>query len=96
VVGPPVAVEGLPTIFIDPGKPLDDACVAGAPEVRLSYAIVTGLTPVTLAGTVFLVDPAGWLRTRIRPTDPAPDFAALAKAIIANPVVAPAGIGHHH
>jgi putative copper export protein/mono/diheme cytochrome c family protein len=61
-----------------------------------SYAIVTGLTPATLAGTVFLVDPAGWLRTRIRPSDPPPDFFELARSIIANPLAAPAGIGHRH
>jgi len=96
VVGPPARVEGLATIFIDPAPPREDACLAGAPEVRLAYAIVTGLTPATLGGTVFLVDPAGWLRTRIRPTDPPPDFSQLAKWIIANPLTAPAGVGHRH
>ena len=69
---------------------------SGAPEVRLAYAIVAGMTPEKLAGTVFLVDPAGWLRTRIRPTDPPPDFLQLARSIVANPLAAPASIGHHH
>ena len=96
VVGPPARMQDLPTIFIDPKPPQEDSCVAGAPEVRLAYAIVSGLTPETLAGTVFLVDPAGWLRNRIRPTDPPPDYAALARYIIANPIAAPAAIGHHH
>jgi len=64
--------------------------------VRLAYAIVTGLTPETLAGTVFLVDPAGWLRTRIRPCNPPPDFFQLARSIIANPLAPPTGMGHHH
>ena len=80
----------------DPAEPRDGACVAGAPEVRLAYAIVSGLTPETLAGTVFLVDQAGWLRNRIRPTDPAPDFSELARTIIANPLAVLAAIGHHH
>ena len=95
-VTPPAAAPGLPTLFIDGARPTEDTCVAGAPEVRLAYAIVTGTTPDRLAGTVFLVDPAGWLRVRIRPTDPPPDYAALAAQLIANPVVAPAGVGHHH
>jgi mono/diheme cytochrome c family protein len=97
VVGPPAPpAAGLATIFIDPGQPRDGACVAGAPEVRLAYAIVSGLTPETLAGSVFLVDPAGWLRNRIRPSDPPPDLDALAKSIIANPLAVSAAIGHHH
>jgi mono/diheme cytochrome c family protein len=97
VVGPPAPpVAGVFTIFIDPAEPRDGACVAGAPEVRLAYAIVSGLTPETLAGTVFLVDQAGWLRNRIRPTDPAPDFSELARTIIANPLAVSAAIGHHH
>ena len=96
VVAPPAPAPGLATIFIDPAPPRDGACVAGAPEVRLAYAIVAGLTPATLAGTAFLVDPAGWLRNRIRPSDPPPDFSQLARSIIANPLAAPSAIGHHH
>jgi putative copper export protein/mono/diheme cytochrome c family protein len=97
VVGPPAPpVAGLATIFIDPAEPRDGACVAGAPEVRLAYAIVAGLTPETLAGTVFLVDPAAWLRNRIRPSDPQPNLEALVKTIIANPLAVPSAIGHHH
>jgi mono/diheme cytochrome c family protein len=95
-VGPPVAMRGLPTIFIDPSRPAEDTCVAGAPEVRLAYAIVTGTTPAALTGSTFLVDPVGWLRARLRPSVPPPDFDALARQIVANPIVAPAGVGHHH
>jgi mono/diheme cytochrome c family protein/uncharacterized membrane protein len=96
IVDPPMPTTGLPTIFIDPAEPRDGACVAEAPEVRLAYAIVAGVTPETLTGTVFLVDPAGWLRNRILPTDPRPNYAALARQIIANPLAPPAAIGHHH
>lgn len=96
VVGPPTAARGLPTIFIDPSRPAEDTCVAGAPEVRLAYAIVTGTTPAALTGSIFVVDPAGWLRVRLRSSDPSPDFDALARQIIANPIVAPARVGHHH
>jgi mono/diheme cytochrome c family protein len=96
VVGPPAPMRGLPTIFIDPSHPAEDTCVAGAPEVRLAYAIVAGTTPAVLTGSIFLVDPAGWLRVRIRPSDPSSDIEALARQIIANPIVAPARVGHHH
>jgi putative copper export protein/mono/diheme cytochrome c family protein len=96
VVGPPAAMRGLPTIFIDPSRPAEDTCVASAPEVWLAYAIVTGTTPAALAGSTFLVDPVGWLRARLRPSVPPPDLDALARRIIANPIVAPAGVGHHH
>jgi putative copper export protein/mono/diheme cytochrome c family protein len=96
IVGSPAATTGLSTVFIDPAEPRDGACVAEAPEVRLAYSIVAGLTPQTLAGTVFLVDTAGWLRNRILPTDPPPDYDALARQIIANPLAPPAAIGHHH
>ena len=75
---------------------VDATCVAGAPEVRLAYAIVTGTTPAALTGSTFLVDPVGWLRARLRPSVPPPDFDALARQIIANPILAPAGVGHHH
>jgi putative copper export protein/mono/diheme cytochrome c family protein len=96
VVGPPTAAGGLPTIFIDQARPAEDTCVAGAPEVRMAYAIVTGTTPAALAGSIFLVDPAGWLRVRLQPSDASPDVEALARQIIANPIVAPARVGHHH
>jgi len=96
IVGPPVAMRGLPTIFIDPSRPAEDTCVAGAPEVRLAYATVTGTTPAALTGSIFLIDPTGWLRVRLRPSDPSPDIEALGRQIIANPIVALAGIGHHH
>jgi hypothetical protein len=96
VVGPPAAMRGLPTLFIDPSRPAEDTCVAGASEVRQAYAIVSGTTPAALTGSTFLVDPAGWLRARLRHSDPTPDFEALARQIIANPIVAPTGVGHHH
>ncbi len=96
IVGAPMAATGLQTLFIDPSDPPPGTCVAQAPEVRMAYAIVAGLTPQTLAGAVFLVDPAGWLRSRILPIAPPPDYAALTRQIIANPLAAPASIGHHH
>jgi putative copper export protein/mono/diheme cytochrome c family protein len=96
VVGAPAPAPGPTTLFIDASDARAGTCVAQAPEVRLAYAIVAGLTPNTLDGVVFLVDPAGWLRNRILPADPPPDYAALARQIIANPLAAPAAIGHHH
>jgi len=96
VVGPPVASQGVATIFIDPANPVPGTCVAPAPEVRQVYALVAGVTPEALAGTIFLVDPAGWLRARIRPSDPLPDLPALIRQITARPLVMPAGMGHRH
>jgi putative copper export protein/mono/diheme cytochrome c family protein len=96
IVGAPALTTRLTTLFIDPSNPHPGTCVAQAPEVRLAYAIVAGLTPKTLAGTVFLADPAGWLRNRIMPIDPAPDYESLARQIIAHPLAPPPAIGHHH
>ena len=96
VAPPPAAPARLPTIFIDPSRPAEDSCVSGAPEVRLAYAIVSGVMPAALAGTVFLVDPAGWLRARFRPSDPPPDLDAFVRQIVANPIAAPAATAHHH
>jgi hypothetical protein len=62
----------------------------------MAYAIVSGVTPAALAGTVFLVDPAGWLRVRLRPSDPPPDLDALVRQIVANPIAAPAATAHRH
>jgi hypothetical protein len=98
VVGPPVPSPLLPTIFLDPGPPRPDACVAAAPEIRAAYAIIAGVDPETLAGTSFLVDANGWLRERHPPSDPALTPATLAEAIqrfVTQPLAAPMA-GHHH
>jgi putative copper export protein/mono/diheme cytochrome c family protein len=96
VVGSSAPAAPFATIFINPGREGSGACIVSAPEIRLAYAIVAGVTPMALDGTSFMVDPAGWLRTRIRPSDPPPDLDALAMWISATPVGAPAGVGHHH
>jgi mono/diheme cytochrome c family protein len=98
VVGPPAASPNLPTIFLDPGPPKPDACVAAAPEVRQAYAIVAGVTPEALAGMSFLIDANGWLRELDRPDDPALTPATLvedARRFAAEPLGAPAAAHHH-
>ncbi|HEY2132136.1 MAG TPA: cytochrome c [Acetobacteraceae bacterium] len=98
VVGPAVSSPDVPTIFLDPGAPKPDACVAAAPEVRAAYAIIAGVTPDALAGTSFLIDANGWLRELRRPDDPALTPATLAEAVrrfAPQPLAAPAAAHHH-
>ncbi len=96
VDGPPDGDRALPSIFLSPKPPSGADCVAGPPELRQAYAIVAGLPPEALAGSVFLIDPGGWLRTLIAPGDPPPDLRRLARDITDHPIAPPSGIGHRH
>ncbi len=97
VVGSTAAEHpGISTIFLSAAVARPADCVAGQPELRQAYAIVAGMRADELPGTIFIVDHAGWLRARIRPTDPVPDLTALSDQLVAQPVSALPGIGHRH
>ena len=55
------------------GAPPPDACASASAEAWGAYAAVAGVNPDALAGTEFLIDPAGWLRAAHGPTQ-GPDW----------------------
>jgi mono/diheme cytochrome c family protein/uncharacterized membrane protein len=73
-------------------------CVADTPDAWPAYAILAGVPPDRLSGTVFLVDPNGWLRT-IWPASEAGDtdqLIASLRSICEHPISTPAGAEHAH
>jgi putative copper export protein/mono/diheme cytochrome c family protein len=75
-------------------------CVVSGAEPWTAYAAVAGVAPEALAGTQFLVDPAGLLRLVLPPDQAAAwateaGFAAAMREVAAHPIAAGAG-GHHH
>lgn len=103
-------VQGVPMVTVlltrDGRRPTGGgtACASTGPEAWDAYATLAGLTPDTLAGTQFLVDPAGWLRAEQRPGDAAPSWTdrpallAEVRAICTHPVpggTPSAGHAHH-
>ncbi|MBV9784067.1 MAG: CopD family protein [Acidisphaera sp.] len=71
----------------------ENACIALGPTIWTAYAIVAGVAPDQLAGTVFLVDANGWLRGRLHAGD-AQERETIAR-IRAAPIVADIGGGGH-
>ena len=95
---PPSAVATIRLLQV-PGETPD--CVASGSDVWMAYATVAGVAPAALAGTQFLVDPAGWLRLSLPPARAAAwaDEAALAavtRDLAAHPLTAAAAVHHHH
>jgi hypothetical protein len=77
-----------------------DGCLAATPDAWPAYAILTGVAPTALSGTVILVDAAGWLRSVIH-TDGETDAVSLVKPLLAeiasHPIAAaPTGGLHVH
>jgi hypothetical protein len=70
-------------------------CAAADPAAWAAYAVVSGVDPDALAGTQFLVDAQGWLRTRAQRGEADALVAAIAE-IRANPLAAPVERGHLH
>jgi putative copper export protein/mono/diheme cytochrome c family protein len=98
---PPPAAAAIPTIRLleEPGEA--PGCVASGPEVWTAYAVVAGVAPEALAGTQFLVDPAGWLRLSLKPSQAAAwaseaGLAAAMQDLAAHPLAAGAAVHHHH
>jgi putative copper export protein/mono/diheme cytochrome c family protein len=103
---PPPSVNGVRIVMVrfDPGSggaPAPGTCLAVTPSAWLAFAILAGTDPGALAGTAFLIDPAGWLRAVGRPNNPDgwhdPDRLRTAiRQIIANPVNAEEANAHAH
>jgi len=74
-------------------------CLAATPDAWPAYAILTGVAPAALAGSVVLVDPAGWLRSVIRSdggTVLGAPIAPMLSEIIHHPIAPPTGEAHAH
>ena len=75
-------------------------CVAEGDTAWAAYAVLAHVAPDKLAGTQFLIDPAGWVRW-VLPPDKAAAWAspeglqAVIRDVAAHPLAASSG-GHHH
>jgi hypothetical protein len=78
-----------------------DGCLAATPDAWPAFAILTGVAPAALAGSVILVDAGGWLRAVIH-TDGETDIAGLVTPLLAeivsHPIAAAStgGLHVHH
>jgi hypothetical protein len=91
--------DGVPIVVLHLGHvPAGGDCVADTPDAWPAYALMTGIPPDRLAGTVVLVDPNGWLRAIYPPAEAedASQLIASLRAICEHPVSAPSGGGHEH
>jgi putative copper export protein/mono/diheme cytochrome c family protein len=105
IAGPPQPDPGpaVVTIYLSPATdreepPPAQGCIASGPQVWEAYAIVSGQASAALHGTVFLVDPAGWLRYRYTAQAPAPGdvLASEIAEISSSPFQSGAAHAHHH
>jgi hypothetical protein len=74
-------------------------CVADDRSAWTAYAVISGIAPSALAGTVLLVDQQGWLRARWRSDDPSSwfdpmDLSAKIEEIRNHPIERNPGGGH--
>ena len=72
VIGPAqaAAVAGLTTVLAtsDPAaKPSPGLCIARDQTIAPAYAVVSGMSPMAMPGSEYLIDSAGWLRELQRP-----------------------------
>lgn len=96
--GPAATMPGLTAVLLmrDSAMSSPSVCVSRERDAWRAYAIAAGVAPDALAGTEFLVDAAGWLRTLWRPGEATPAaIAAAIQASVAHPV-SKAAVGHHH
>jgi mono/diheme cytochrome c family protein len=92
----PVSVHLAPSPDADH---VADGCLAATPDAWPAYAVLTGMPPSALTGSVVLVDASGWLRAVLRPdgeTDAASVVSAQLTEIVGHPIAAPTGGSHVH
>jgi putative copper export protein/mono/diheme cytochrome c family protein len=100
-IPPQAGISTIDLALQDGAKPLPGSCIAANPAAWSAYAVLANLPPDKLAGTEFLVDPDGWLRSVRRPgaTGAWPASATLIAAIrgiCASPIEQPNGGPHEH
>ena len=76
-------------------------CITAEPAAWNAFAILAGIPAQSLAGTEFLIDPDGWLRSVHWPDDAdgwhtPDDLLAAVQAICASPVARASGALHEH
>jgi putative copper export protein/mono/diheme cytochrome c family protein len=92
----------LATVHIVPQPGSDhvaDGCQAATQSAWLAYAILTGVPPTALTGTIILVDASGWLRSVVHTDGKSDEQRTLAPRlaeIAHNPIGPPAGASHAH
>ena len=82
----------------DAGKIRGD-CLAATPDAWPAFAIVTGVASSSLAGSVIVIDPSGWLRAVIHTdgqTDPASLVLPMLTETARHPIINPPGEAHAH
>ena len=85
----------------DNGKPAPGSCGAADPAAWNAFAILAGLPLDEAAGSVFLIDPNGWLRAVRRPGATGlwhsrNDLLTAIRGICAHPISQPSGGSHEH
>jgi mono/diheme cytochrome c family protein len=97
---PTPRADGVTVLNLVPGQG-HAACTAETEDAWQAYAILTGVPPRDLAGSVILVDPDGWLRA-VRHGDIAPNWndpdllRAEVRQIREHPISTPSGGSHDH
>lgn len=92
------APESVRVILDDAGDaaPEPGICVSTSRDGWAAYAVLAGLAPDKLGGTVFLIDPEGWLRFRFKPGSGGADRSKDIAAIFAKPFDASLRPAHRH
>jgi putative copper export protein/mono/diheme cytochrome c family protein len=82
-------------------KPRPDTCVATDPAAWNAFAVLADLPLDEAAGSVFLIDPNGWMRAVQRPSatngwHSRDDLLAAIRGICAHPIEQSSGASHEH
>lgn len=100
---PAITTEaGIQVVRLHLAMDRHDDCVVATPDAWGAYAMLSGRSPEALAGSVFLVDPAGWLRAARMPGDNGPGWSDPARLIAeiqricADPISIGTGAAHEH
>ena len=86
-MAPAVSTPGVTTILVTPaGQPAPGVCVADDETLPHAYAIVAGIPDAEIAGTQFLIDGDGWLRTLSRGWNDPQTLQAELRVLATHPV----------
>jgi hypothetical protein len=94
---PPVPPQdGVPVVQLHLSRfSRGTGCHAETPNAWRAFAVLAGLRPDALAGTAFLVDPNGWLRS-VRVAGDESGWSDPALQICDHPILKTPGGGHDH
>jgi hypothetical protein len=97
----PAASENPTVVLLTRRRVEMPGCVAEGDAPWEAYSVLAHLPPDKLAGTQFLIDPAGWVRWSLTPADAgiwsdSAKLQAMIQDVAAHPLAASAASGHHH